>query len=200
MALLPFSIVDGNGRVLMTGMSPELPPVPDGCILVEAAQPSATAFWDGAAEDWREPAPRPTPAHVFDWSSHTWRDLRPLEVIRADHLAGINAEARRRAAALIGGYPDFERQTWPAQEREALAWQADPAAPTPYLDGIAAVRGITPDDMRAKTLEAVLAFRSASQYLVGMRQALRDQVTAAETVEAIQAVAWPPESSTPDQP
>lgn len=196
MALVPFSIVDGLGRVLMHGEGLEVPAPPDGCHVVGALPPSDHHWRDITADAWVDMGEPPSAACIFDWPSHSWVDPRSLEDIRAEQLAAINAEARRRASALTAGYPDFERQTWPTQEREALAWQADPSAPTPYLDGIATARGIAPEDMRAKTLEAVLAFRAASQYLVGTRQALRDAIHAATTPAAVLAVVWPPESPT----
>ena len=196
MALVPFSIVDGLGRVLMHGEGLEVPVPLDGCHVVEGLPPSDRHWRDVGADVWVDMGEAPSPACVFDWPSHSWVDPRSLDDIRAEQLAVINAEARRQASALTAGYPDFERQTWPTQEREALAWQVNASTPTPYLDGIATARGIAPEDMRAKTLEAVLAFRGASQYLVGTRQALRDAIYAATTPAAVLAVVWPPESPT----
>lgn len=198
--LKPFSIVDANGRVVMSGMSPDAPPTIAGCTLLEEQPPTPWAYWDFALCVWREPGQAPSTRHVFDWPSHAWIDPRSLADIKADQQADVSAEGRRRAAALTAGYPDFEQKTWPTQEREALAWEVNPATPTPFLDGIAAVRGITPEDMRAKTLGAVKAFREASQYLVGTRQALRDAIEAATTAEAVLAVTWPTDPSTPDAP
>lgn len=196
MALVAFSIVDGLGRVLMHGEGLEVPAAPDGCHVVEGLPPSDRHWRDVGADVWVDMGDAPSPACVFDWPSHSWVDPRTLDDIRSAQVAAINAEARRQASALTAGYPDFERQTWPTQEREALAWHADASTPTPYLDGIATARGIAPEDMRAKTLEAVLAFRAASQYLVGTRQALRDAIHAASTPAAVFAVVWPPESPT----
>jgi hypothetical protein len=200
MLMQPFAIVDANGRQVMAGTSPQTPACPDGCQILATMPPTPSSFWDFASGTWQEPLPQPSPRHLFDWGSHSWVDVRTLDEVKADQQSVINAEGRRRASALVAGYPDFERQTWPSQEREALAWQADPSSPTPYLDGIAAARGISAREMRVKTLEAVLAFRQASQYLVGTRQALRDQIAAAPTVQAVQAVAWPSETPTSEQP
>lgn len=200
MMMRPFAIVDAHGKQVMAGMSPQPPACPEGCTLLGLEPPTPTSFWDFAAQAWCEPGVRPSPRHVFDWASHSWIDPRSLADIKADQQADVSAEGRRRAAALTAGYPDFEQKTWPTQEREALAWEVNPATPTPFLDGIAAVRGITPEDMRAKTLGAVKAFRQASQYLVGTRQALRDAIEAATTAEAVLAVTWPNDPTTPDAP
>jgi len=124
--------------------------------------------------DEEPPAPEPT-----------------LEEAQAAQLVLINVSFETAAQALTAGYPEAERLTWPIQQAEALAWAADNAAATPYLDGLADARGITPAEMRALTLAQVQAFQAASQQLVGTRQRLRDEINAAETVEDVRAVVWP---------
>jgi hypothetical protein len=114
-----------------------------------------------------------------------------LEEAQAAQLAQINADFEAAAQALTAGYPEAERLTWPIQQAEALAWAADDTAPTPYLDGLADARGITPAEMRTLTLAQVQAFQAASQQLVGTRQRLRDEINAAATVAAVRAVVWP---------
>ncbi len=134
--------------------------------------------------------PQPTAAHVFDYSTKEWVDPRTLDDLKSAQIALVDRGFEAASAALVEGYPPAERLTWPTQQAEALAWQANSTAPTPFLDGIAASRGITPEDMRQKTLENVLLFMGASQQLVGQRQKLKDQITAATTVEEVQAIVW----------
>lgn len=117
-----------------------------------------------------------------------------LEEAQTAQLAQINADFEAAAQALTAGYPQGERLTWPVQQSEALAWAADNNAPTPYLDGLAAARGITPAEMRQLTLDQVNAFMAASQQLVGTRQRLRDEINAAETVADVLLVVWPSSS------
>lgn len=99
---------------------------------------------------------------------------------REAKLADINARFSAEAAAVLAPYPEEERATWPFQQREALDWAASSATPTPYLDGLAAVRGLDPEDMRQKTLQQVQQFIAISQQLVGKRQRLRDAVYAVQ--------------------
>lgn len=141
----------------------------------------------GQAERRRAP-----PRAGFDWDATTfaWRDLRPLAQARADKLREINAAFEQAAAALTAGYPRTETLTWGIQQSEALAWLADSAAPTPYLDGLAAARGLPAAEMRTRTAAKVRAFMAASQELVGRRQALEAAVRAAETAAAVERVAW----------
>lgn len=104
--------------------------------------------------------------------------------------AQINADFSKSAAALTDGYPEAERMTWAIQQQEALAWAANNETPTPYLDGLAAARGIDPWEMRQKTLDQTQLFMQASQQLVGKRQRLRDLVYEAKTLQDIDAIQW----------
>lgn len=113
-----------------------------------------------------------------------------LEDLREQKLAEINAAFDDAAAALVSGYPEAERLTWPVQQAEALAWEADPDAPTPYLDELAAAREVAPEEMRALTLAAVRAFLAASPGLVGKRQRLRDAALAAPDPETLDSINW----------
>lgn len=137
----------------------------------------------GAVPAWlypdEPPAPEPT-----------------LEEAQAAQLSQINRDFEAAAQALTAGYPEAERLTWPIQQAEALAWAADNNAATPYLDGLATARGITPAEMRQLTLDQVQAFMAASQQLVGTRQRLRDEINAAETVQDVQSIVWPSGSQT----
>lgn len=114
-----------------------------------------------------------------------------FEDLKATKLARINTNFTGAAAALTEGYPEAERLTWPVQQQEAMAWAADSAAPTPYLDGLALARGIAAAEMRQKTLEQTQLFMQASQQLVGTRQRLRDLVHDARTPEALDTINWP---------
>lgn len=187
MTMVNFSIIGAHGRVMCTGCSNELPPETVGLILQEVAPPDT--WWNGSS--FVPIGERPSMLHRWDWPSHSWVDQGTLPVLKAAKIAEIDRVFCDRAAVLTAGYPEPERLTWPAQQAEALAIMANPAAPTPYLDGLAAARSITPEDMRGRTVAAVQAFMQASQVLVGTRQRLQTQIDAAESPEAVAAVAWP---------
>lgn len=113
-----------------------------------------------------------------------------FEQAREAKLSEINSAFNAAAAALTDGYPEAERTTWATQQKEALAWGADPAAPTPYLDGLAAARGILVEEMRQKTLDQTQLFMVASQQLVGTRQRLRDLAYDAKTQVELDGIKW----------
>ncbi|MFV0284748.1 MAG: hypothetical protein ACK5JE_13345 [Castellaniella sp.] len=114
-----------------------------------------------------------------------------LAEIKAVQLAQVNHDFERHAQALTAGYPEAERLTWPTQQAEALAWAADNAVATPYLDGLAKVRGVKPEAFRKRALVQVHAFQAASQKLVGTRQRLADQISAAKTLTDVEKITWP---------
>lgn len=103
-----------------------------------------------------------------------------LDQAKADKILQINADFEQAASALTDGYTSSERLTWATQQAEALAWDANPAAPTPYLDSVAIARGIAADEMRSKTRDQARIFLSESAKLVGKRQRLRDSVYAVQ--------------------
>ncbi|MNQ57315.1 hypothetical protein D3C85_714650 [compost metagenome] len=184
---ITYTVIGEHGRVKYTGSSNTLPPETEGLVIEQLAPPGT--WWDGSAFVAIGEAPSMT--HRFDWPTHTWVEQKTLAVAKATRRALIDQEFCARAAHLTEGYPEPERLTWPVQQAEALAYQANPQAPTPYLDGLAAARGITAADMRQRTLAVVQAFMQASQQIVGTRQALQTSIDDAQTVAAVDAVAWP---------
>ena len=97
---------------------------------------------------------------------------------KAAALARINQQSQTIADALTAGYPEFEKLTWEDQRREAHAWEADNTTATPYIDALAAERGIDRADYLARTLAKTKAFATAAQKLVGQRQKFEDQIKA----------------------
>ncbi len=93
----------------------------------------------------------------------------------------------QKAEAIAGKYPWFERDTWQDQEAEALAYLADPNAPTPLLTGIATQRGITVAELAQRVIDNARAWRAVAPDLCGQRQAASDQIEAAETEEQVAA-------------
>ena len=127
---------------------------------------------------WQEVAaslPEPTPEEL-------------LAKARAVKLAEINAATDAVLRTLTATYPASELLTFDKQETEARAYLADSTAPTPLLTALAVGRGITLADLAGRVIAKADAFAAASGYVIGQRQALEDQLDAAQTVEAVQAI------------
>lgn len=118
-----------------------------------------------------------------------------IDDLKASKTAEVNARFEAESAVLTAGYPESEQKTWPSQEAEALAWQADNTVPTPYLDAIAADRHIAPEDMRARTLAKVVFFKTESASLLGIKQRLSDAIIAAQEPAALDVITWPDQST-----
>ena len=105
------------------------------------------------------------------------------------HAAATAAQAFIETIAGLDGVPQFERDSWASQAAEAQAWSADHDAPTPILAGIAQARGVPLDDLRAKALAKSNAYTALTASVAGQRQALEDQIHAAETLAALNTIA-----------
>jgi len=193
---MKFTVTDGDGRILRTGDCPEdqlqfqAGPDDNGHKVHEGEYSDTVYFYDVVEDSFRPLPERPSDNHRFNYATKTWVDQRTLDEVKSAQTSALDAAFEAAASALTAGYPPTERSTWFMQQSEALAWAEDNTHATPYLDGIAAARGIDPADMRAKTLENVRLFMGASQSLVGTRQGLRDAINAATTVPAVEAIVW----------
>jgi hypothetical protein len=81
--------------------------------------------------------------------------------------------------------PQFEKDTWPEQRREALAWKVDPTASTPTIDGIAADRGIDVNELRERAYGKAVKFAEIVNKVAGQRQKYGDRIDAASSVEEL---------------
>lgn len=113
-----------------------------------------------------------------------------LDELKAQALVKVNTGFTADAQALIGAYPEMERETWPNQQAEAVAWQANNATATPYLDAIAAARGADLTTFRQSVVNRVTQFKAGSAALVGKRQKLADAINAATTPDALASIEW----------
>jgi len=113
--------------------------------------------------------------------------LTPPELVNIDGLKSVKLVALNAAAqafinkhAGIDSVPEFEFASWAIQAAEAKAWQADKAASTPVLDGIATARGISADTLKAAALRKTLAYEQLAAHVAGQRQALQSKIEAAK--------------------
>jgi hypothetical protein len=118
-----------------------------------------------------------------------------LESVRASKIKAANDECDRRIGALVADYPQTEIDTFPKQEQEARAFVADSSAVTPLIDALSSSRGITKADLASRIITKANAFAVYCGQVVGNRQRLEDLLTAATTLEEVQAVdisaGWP---------
>lgn len=121
--------------------------------------------------------------------------LTPPESVNIDGLKSVKLVALNAAAqafinkhAGIDSVPEFEFASWAIQAAEAKAWQADKAASTPVLDGIAIARGMSADTLKAAALRKTLAYEQLAAHVAGQRQALQSKIEAAKTQAALEKI------------
>lgn len=105
-------------------------------------------------------------------------------------FAEIEQAAEAAVAPITAAYPIAERDTWPIQEAEAVAWTANSTAPTPILNAIATARGQTLAAVAANVLTKAAAFKALAGATFGKRKAKRDLIDAATTAAELSAIAW----------
>lgn len=108
-------------------------------------------------------------------------------------LGIINAGYREAVQALVADTPMEERESWFKQEAEAKAYASDTEAPTPYVDGLAAARGVDRVYLLGRILENVAAYEAAHSALTGRRQQLEDALSALPedcSVADVLAIKW----------
>jgi hypothetical protein len=163
-----------------------------GTLLIGYGVLAAERNWyDFSTESWQDIPEKPNQFCKWDDDDHIWVDQRVLADFKAAQLRAVNASYEAQVARLTAGYPASEIATWPNQQKDAQAWEADPQAATPYLDQIAAARGIDRLDLLTMTLTNVNLFLAATARFTGMRQRLRDAITDASTEAEVLAVVWP---------
>lgn len=118
-----------------------------------------------------------------------------LADLKTAKLTDINAECDRRINAEVLSYPATEVLTFPKQETEARAWAAGNTAATPLIDALAENRGIDKAELVSRIVAKADYFAAFTGKMVGYRQKLEDQVSAATTLEELAAIdplaGWP---------
>ena len=132
-----------------------------------------------------EPAGAPHPK-ANDDTTYV-QDFSVVELPAEQQQANLTdkAEKKRKAAlagadAAVAGYmalfSEVERSTFPKQQAEVEAFEADANAATPTLDALAQARGISREEQLARAKAKVDAFVPLSACIIGTQQKYEDQV------------------------
>lgn len=126
-------------------------------------------------------------------ADETYRETQPQPIItlasaQAERALVIRSEAATVMESIAAPYLPQERESWDIQLKEADAYTANNATPTPLLLAMATARGITVADLVAKVYENANLYRAAIGEILGKQQGLLDRVYAASTIEAVMEV------------
>ncbi|WNL28128.1 hypothetical protein QUR76_06205 [Arcobacter cryaerophilus gv. pseudocryaerophilus] len=86
------------------------------------------------------------------------------------YIKGLEFTTQAQIDHIGKSYPQFERDTFATQEREANAYMKDSTAPTPFIDNLCLNRGIDKEIMVAKILANAEALKLATAPIIGHYQ------------------------------
>lgn len=113
-----------------------------------------------------------------------------IEAARDAKLAEINQAVTDALATLTARYPRIERESWTQQAQEARARAANPRAPSPLLDAIAAARGVSLATLIAAIIARKATYDAAAGAVFGKRQKLKAQIDSAASVREVALITW----------
>lgn len=142
-------------------------------------------FTKDGEQIWQQIGSLPDGVSLTPPESVNINDLKSVKLV----ILNAAAQAFINKHAGIDSVPEFEFASWAIQAAEAKAWQADKAASTPVLDGIATARGISADTLKAAALRKTLAYEQLAAHVAGQRQALQSKIEAAKTQAALDKIA-----------
>ena len=123
-----------------------------------------------------------------DWYEVVALPEQTFTEAKAAKLAEINSACDAAIEEKGKEYPVSERLSFDLQLYEATQYKADNTTETPILSVLAEKRGIELTDLVDRVLAKADEVRAYSASAIGQRQALKDQVDAATTIEEVNAI------------
>lgn len=111
-----------------------------------------------------------------------------LDEVKAVRILAATAACDAVLAPLGKEYGAYEMATWDQQYSEALAYKANPTADVPLLASMCVARGVSIAALADRVVANRNAWVALTGNVIGQRQRIVDQISAAETVEAVMAV------------
>lgn len=99
--LKPYSLIGSGGKVLMAGVSEEIPEHPERVLTVNELPPDSNHYWCFTDNQWKARPPCPSHGYVFNWENKKWEDSRGVAEVQAQYLATVEKEKAARKAAPI---------------------------------------------------------------------------------------------------
>lgn len=117
-------------------------------------------------------------------------DAYPLTSAQAEISLKIEAHAAQLREKATAGAATAEMVSWPIKRAEALAYQADPTAPTPFLSAEATKRGVDVSVIVAKVAANAAVLSALEATIAGNAGRHRDAIKALTTFDGVLAYDW----------
>lgn len=128
---------------------------------------------------------RPSADH--HWQNGAWLYVAPpIEDLRADALASVQAWATRFTAQFTAGYSPEEIASWPVKADAARKHLA--GEPQAIITDEAALTGEDPNDLATLVVQMADQYETVIAKVTGLRRATRNAIEAATTKEAIDQI------------
>ena len=86
------------------------------------------------------------------------------------YIKALEANVQLKIKELVKDYPQFEVDTFPIQEEEAIAYSKDKTASTPFLDDMCLSRAIDKEVVISKILLNAIALKAQKAIIIGTFQ------------------------------
>ncbi|MDU9398019.1 hypothetical protein [Pseudomonas sp. zfem003] len=134
---------------------------------------------------------KPSPYHtvqVIEKNDGLWREvwkLPAVEIMAREKNRELNIRFAEKMSSIKGQYPHDEIFSWDKQEAEARNGGGS------FTRALAEARGLDHEELLKRIIAKADAFAAFSATLIGVRQRLVDEISAASTAEEILAIEWP---------
>ncbi len=115
----------------------------------------------------------------------------PLNQAKENKLRTLRGVYEEKMQAIRSNYTKSQIDSWYKQEAEASAWVKDSSASTPFLDAMAAARGVEKAAVVQRIMYKSSAATTYTATQTGTLQSLEDAVEAATTNDELRAIKWP---------
>lgn len=86
------------------------------------------------------------------------------------YISALEAGIQSKIKNLVQDYPQFEVDTFPIQEEEAIAYSKDKTTSTPFLDDMCLSRAIDKEVVISKILPNAIALKAQKAIIIGTYQ------------------------------
>ncbi len=115
------------------------------------------------------------PVQVWAFTAYTDEEQTGIEEAeRGKQRHMLNVQLERDLAPIKAKYTQAEIDTWPIQEAEAMAFELDSSAPTPFIDDLIGERLVSKEAFVENILENSVKYRAAVAAALNKKQAAQD--------------------------
>lgn len=142
--------------------------------------------WEVTITEWNLSDPVPSQENLDE--VYAQFELLEFQAIVNKKLSEILDKSDIALSPLTSKYSKHEKLSWPKQEAEALAYDKDPLADTPFLSELAQSRGISLEELVLKVLKNIEIYSKVSSNILGQQQHFEDVLRTATTIEEVAAI------------